>query len=596
MHRLLFLICAQFVVFSGLFANGCPSPIVPLPGLPVPAVVPPPSSTCPTPVPTTVANYLPFTFVNNTGLSADEIYVLVLVNSSTQYLSFNDSSPNLATLSDFTPSTYISASQYSYQLSYFEEIDTNTYTFYIPNTGNNGIPGSNYMVSSRVFISLKQPLTYFINNLGILQFPTEFDVTNDNYYTLNDKFEFDLGSNALNRLNLNLTGVDFFGLPLLVQANYLFFYGSTYTPYCATTGMPASVTLDDVFTQYNTALSSLSSPFDDYWGTIVATYTNPNGGSVCNLRIFAPATAMGSTQTQANPSPISFPINYFLNTASSPATCTWFNAVWSGTTAAGNTAFYQKTNPTPGLILDATTKSGSATAVGKEVGDQSFRFEIKGGADDGNTLIFPSPTSSKAFFTGAASDYKPAITGSASAATLAQVFKVFATLIIGGITPIDCMNPTQFTINGAYVQNNSANYFQNNADLTSALSTCPCLSNVPWWDFYSRTLLTIGTPNLFYTSAYSDFLGTDGTIVIVNPNTNNAAATITVNLGDASTNINYPNPYSDTTMYTYDVGIPANTTVLYGTSPMGPWNPIPSSVTAQANQIFLQVTYASGDI
>ncbi len=599
MRKLLPLVAMQSLFFSSLSAT-CPSPIEPLPALDIPIPVPPPVATCSTPAPDSVTGYMPFTFVNNTGIDASDIYICVLVNSSTQYLSFAVSSGHyLATISDFMATTYINntpagAPTYTYPLSSFELIDTDTYTFYIPNDGNTADPSSNIMKSSRILISLNEPLTYFINNTGLLQLPSEFDATNDNYFILNDKIEFDIGSNNLNRMNLNLTGVDFFGLPMLVQINYQFFFGSSYTNACGKTGMPADISLNDVFTQYSAALDTLSPPFDEYWEGLVATYTNPDS-SVSKLRIYAPATAMGSTQTQSNPSPVTFPTNYFLNTASSPNSCTWFEGVWKGKTKSGKIAYYQNRKPIPYLILDATTASGAATAKGYEVEDGSFKFTISGGPDKGKTLSFPFPTSSKAFFTGAVSDYEPAITGGVSAATSAQVFKVFATSIIGGFFPINCKTNSPFTINNTYVQNNSADYFENNALLTTALNTCECVANVPWYDFYSRALLTIGTPNLFYTSAYSDFLGSDGTIVVVNLATNNADATITVNLNDCSTGITAPDPYSDTTTYTTTVALPGSgVTAQYGPSASGPWNAIVNPISVQGDQFFLRVTYTSG--
>lgn len=582
------------VICAFALSAACPPPIPPLPQLPVPAVVPPPVQTCPTPVPTPVQGYLPFTFVNNSGLSASDIYIAVLINSSTQYLSFSGLPHKLAVIANFTPSTYISSPQYSYPLSFFELLGSDTYTFYIPNDGNNGNPNSNAMLSSRILISLGQPLTYFINNLGILQFPAEFDATNDNYYILNDKIEFDLGSNALNRMNLNLTGVDFFGLPLLVQASYKFFYGSAFTDACAVTGMPATVSFSNVFSQYATQLNSLPQPFNQYWSGLIANYTNPasGGGDLCNLRIFSPATAMGSTQAQTNPSPVSFPTNYFLSSVSSPSTCTWFNAVWSGQTQSGEQSYYQNRKTVPYLILDATTESGTAIATGYETNDNNFSFVISGGTDAGKTLVFPYPTSSKAFFTGAVSDYQPAIVSSTSAATQAQVFKVFATSIIAGFLPINCQLPQPITIDSNFVQANSSEYFKNNSLLAQELAGCACVDNTPWYDFYSRSLLTIGSPNLFYTSAYSDFLGTDGTVVIVNPATDNSAASITVNLNDCSTGVVLPNPYSDTTVYDVTVGLPQHVTVEFGTSAGGPFGSIPA--TAAGNAFFLKVTYLEG--
>ena len=583
-----------FVLFFRTLLAVCPAAIPSLPPLPIPIANPPPVATCPTPTPTTVSGYMPITFVNNSGQAASDIYIAVLVNSSTQFLEFSGVTQKLGAITNFTPTTYLSASPYTNTLDFFEMIAADTYTFYIPNDGNTGVPGSSVMKSSRILVSLKEPLTYFVNNLGVLQVPTETVTTDDNYYVLNDKIEFDLGSNGFNRLNLNLTGVDFFGLPLLVQANYQFFHGGSFTNACGVTGMPASVTLSDVFTSYSTSLDSLSEPFKTYWKDLVAVYTNPagGGGDDCNLRIFSPATAMGSTQTQTNPTKVTFPTNYFLDSISTPKTCTWFNAVWSGKTKSGKEAFYEKRKPAPYLILDATTKGGAATAKGYELEDKSFRFVISGGADKGKTITFPKPSSSKAFFTGAVSDYKPAIQSSASAATNAQVLKVFATSIISGIFPINCQLPTPIKIDETYVQNHSANYFENNSILTKALGGCTCVDNVPWYDFYSRTLLTIGTPNLFYTSAYSDFLGADGTIVIINLDSDNAAANVTVNIGDCTTDVNFPDPYSDTTTYTITVGIPANTTVEFATSAGGPFGAIPA--TADGDAFFLQVTYNSG--
>lgn len=596
MSRLAFFTCLLVAAYQTVFAT-CPTPLPPLPKLTIPPVIPPPHETCPTPKPDTLSGYFPITLVNDSGLSADDIYVVILVNSSQQFLSFSGSPHKLAKISHFTPTTYLSDSPYTYPLSSFEKIQDNTYTFYIPNNGNSGISGSNVMKSSRILISLKQPLTYFINNVGILQFPSEFDAKNDNYFVLNDKIEFDIGSNKKNRLVMNLTGVDFFGLPLLIQASYKFFYGNSYTDCCEKTGMPVSISLSDVFTKYNASLNNLPYPFNEYWEGLVASYTNPqaSGADNCPLRIYAPATAMGSTQTQSNPSKVSFPTNYFLKNIVSPDSCTWFSAVWNGTTKSGQTAYYQNTTPTPYLIVDATTSSGAATAKGNEQSDGSFNFVISGGPDDGKNIVFPYPTSSKAFFTGAVSDYEPAITGSASSASKSQVLKVFASCIISGIMPINCEISPPITLTEDYVQTLSSEYFKNNPILTAALNSCPCVANVPWYDFYSRTLLTIGTPNLFYTSAYSDFLGSDGSIVITSLNTHNANATITVNLNDCSTGIHFPDPYSDTTKYNVTIGIPSKTTVKYGTSKSGPFTAIITQPFAvNGDSFFLQVTYHSG--
>jgi hypothetical protein len=605
----------------------CPTALPAFPTLPLPAVVPPPSSTCNTqPIASIPTGYMPFTITNNTGLSASDIYITVLVNSGKQYLSFATSggTQGQGTITAFTDSTYLSSPfitggvgsspVYSYTLDQFPQVDSGTYpdnyTFYIPNTGNTADSGSPVMQSSRILISLKQPLTYFIDYTGSLQTPSEFQVTDDNYYVLNDKVEFDLGSNGHNRLNLNLTWVDFFGIPMLVQANYQYLYGTNYTPYCAVTGMPSSVSLADIFTQYNTALTSLNSPFDTYWSDLIATYTDPSS-TFCKLRIYAPATAMGNTQyTQSNPSTISFPTNYFLSSAISDVACTWFDNVWSSTTGPSGSAYYQQTKPIPYLVVDATTTNGAGTATGYETNDGNFTFTVAAGKtnpDNAKTVIIPYPQSSKAFFTGAVSDYVPAITGTASSLAQAQIFKVFATSIIAGFFPINCQYPDPknhnkkdtVTITSAYMQANCKNYFENNAILTSLLTgaACSCVSNSPWYDFYSRTLLTIGGGNLFYTSAYSDFLGADGTIVITDLAGKNADATVNVTLNNCSTSVNYPDLYSDSTSYQVFINPPFNkagtqlATILYGTSISGPFNTYTNPITATGSEIFIKVTY-----
>lgn len=596
MRKLFVFIISIFSVQMGF--SDCPPSPDPF-SLPViPAPVPPTPNTCPIPgtVPS-VANYLPITILNDSTLSSDDIYIAVLVNSKTQYLSFSSSGGHkVATVSNFTASSYLSSSTYSKPLSYFEKTDTTEqYTFYIPNTGVSGDSSSSPMVSSQIIISVGQPMTYFIDSNGLLAIPAINNALDDNYFILNDKVEFDLGSNNLNRLNLNLTGVDFFGLPLLVQANYQFFYGSSYTPNCAVTGWPAGVTFAEVFSGYRTALNSIPSPFTEYWEALIATYTNPSS-TVSDLRIYSPKSAMTPpVQTQTNPSLVSFPTSYFLNSISDNASCTWFNAVWSGTTNSGQTAFYrQKATPPHGIEVDATTTNGPATAKAIMGNDGSFTFTVsasQSNPDKGATMVIPSPTNSMAFFTGAVSDYQPPITGSASDGTKAQIFKVFATSIIGSFFPINCYTQPPFVITQDYLESKSANYFQNNTSLESLLSGCACESNIPWFDFYSRTLLTLGTPNLFYTSAYSDELGTDGTIVIVDLNTQNADATILITLNSLA-GVTLPTPFVDATTYSITVAYNGQTTAEYSVvSNTGPWLPISNPISATGSAFWVKASY-----
>lgn len=595
--RRFFISLSALVFFSLQVGNAslqivaaCPPPpdpfVLPL----IPGPVPPPPNTCPLSGVTSYPNYLPITILNNSTLSNSDIYVAVLIDSKKKYLSFSTvGGHKLGAITSFAASTYLSSTLYSTPLDGFENTGTNQYTFYIPNTGKSGTPSSNPLPSSQIIISVGEPLTYFIDHNGILGVPAENEAFNDNYFILNDKVEFDLGSNNLNRLNMNLTGVDFFGLPLSVQANYLFFFGGNLTPNCAFTGWPSTVSFSDVFTGYRAALDSLQSPFNDHWRALIATYNNPGGGT-SDIRIFSPKTAMTPpVQTQTNPSLVDFPTTYFLSSILSDPACTWFNAVWSGLTHSGQTAYYQqKTTPPHTLILDATVKE-AATATGVMQNNGAFSFTIHGGPDKGKTMVIPYPKNSMAFFTGAVSDYDPPISGSASVDTQAQVFKVFATMIIGAFFPFNSLATTPpVTVTQDYLEAHSEDYFQNNALLESLLAGCTCESNNPWFDFYSRTLLTLGSPNLFYTSAYSDELGTDGTIVIVGLNDKNPDATILLTLNSLA-GVTLPDPYSDPNTYSINVQFNPNTTVEYGTSATGPWGAIPA--TTPGNTFFLRVKY-----
>ncbi len=580
--------------FNSSFAV-CPPPLPPLTLTDIPPPAQPAPNSCPLVGVDTVADYLPITLRNDSTLPDSDIYISVLVNSKSQYLSFTLSGGHyLGAVTSFTPVTYLSDPLYSTPLSSFESTGVDQYTFYIPNTGRSGDPSSSPLISSQIIISIDEPLTYFIDSTGSLGVPAINNAVDDNYFILNDKIEFDLGSNDFNRLNLNLTGVDFFGLPLFVQANYLFFFGSSYTPNCAVTGWPSAVSFADVFSGYRTALDSLTEPFKGYWEGLIATYTNPSG-SVSDLRIFSPNSAMTlPAQTQTNPSLVTFPIAYYLSSAFGNPPCTWFNAVWSGQTESGQTAFYQqKTTPPHALILDATTTHGPATATGTLQTDGSFSFVIHGNKsnpDKGATVIIPTPQNSKAFFTGAVSDYVPSITGSATTGAKAQIFKVFATSVIAGIFPFDSLGPPPTTITQDYLESRSADYFENNSELENLLAGCTCESNIPWFDFYSRTLLTLGTPNHFYTSAYSDELGADGTIVIVSLNDENAAATILVVLNSLS-GVTLPDPYTDATNFSITVAFNPQTMAEYGTSATGPWLPISNPIASNGDPFFLRVTY-----
>lgn len=509
--------------------------------------------------------YVPFTISNNSKVADTSIYILVLTNNFYNIITFAPNADGLMLGSVATPppKTYVSqAGSGTYTLSQFFNSSTQTYTFYIPSTVN--------LNASRIYYSVGQPLDWFIPYTGPVLVPAQdfSDPAQDGYYILFDKQEFTMDAN--DRLIMNPTLVDYYGLPLSFSISYLDYTQTVPTQTVAYAGLPPTLSSSQIFTNYTTAVATLPTTpgtgVQSVWDTMYLTYQPPSGSS-------GPLRVLSSNQGIQTQSPLLtnplFPINYFL----SPPyiSCDWLENVWYN---MSNNATYQLAP----LYIDLST-SGPAYGIAQGQVDMSgnFNFTAISGQGMGSTLTLPLPTSSKAFFTSTLTDYTPAPmqTGDNNVAT--AIWQALSAGVISGVIPLTGTSVSA-PLSQSFIRKQSL--FQNNTGL-------PC--NGPWYDFYSGTFISMGSGNYvkFYTTPYADFLGTDGTVTVTQ--IANANAQVTVNIGDMS-GIAIPDPFND--MFDYTVifnPLPANVFVTFGSNP----NPASNPSVMAGGQTFMNVPGAT---
>lgn len=521
--------------------------------------------------------YVPFTIVNNSTVSDSQIYILVLTNTFTNIVTFATNADGLIVGTSVAPPTrtYVSQSgSGTYPLSFFN--NNGTYTFYLPSTVN--------LNSSRIYYSIGQPLDWFIPIGGAVLVPAQdfSDPSQDGYYTLFDKQEFTMVAN--DRLIMNPTLVDYYGLPLSFSIGYLDYTQNPSVQTTAYAGLPPTLTSQQIFTNYTTAVStrptSPSGGTQPKWNALYLPYAPPSGTS-SPLRVLSTNQAI-QTLSPVLTNPL-FPINYFLT--NSYTSCDWLTTVWAN---GMNNAIYQL-QP---LYIDLSTSGPTyGVASGQVDGSGNFNFTALTGTGTGSTLVLPLPTSSRAFFTSTLSDYVPAptITGDTNVAT--AIWQALSAGVISGIVPIT--GTTQSApLSQTYIRQQTL--FANNTNL-SCTSPTP-----PYYDFYSGTFIAMGSSpyTKFYTTPYADFLGIDGTVTVTNIANANAQVSITIG---SMANIAIPNPFNDTNNYTVVFNaLPANVTVTFGSNPNFSSNPSVASGGQTFNMVpgstmYLGVTYATGN-
>lgn len=516
--------------------------------------------------------YVPFTIVNNSTYPDTEVYILILANNFTNIITFSANADGLLVGSSVTPptKTYVSQSgSGTYPLSFFN--NNGSYTFYIPSTVN--------LAASRIYYSIGQPLDWLIPISGPVLVPSQdfSDPTQDGYYILFDKQEFTMVAN--DRLVMNPTLVDYYGLPLSFSISY-----SSTTSYA---GLPPTLSSTQIFANYAAAVGALpTSPnggTQPIWNTLNLSYAPPSGSS-SPLRILSPYQGL-QTLSPVLTNPI-FPINYFLS--NNYTNCAWLTSVWANGT---NNAIYQL-QP---LYVDLSVVGPSyGVAKGQVDTSGNFNFTAISGTGTGSTLVLPTPTSSRAFFTSTLSDYVPAptMTGDPNVAT--AIWQALSAGIISGIVPLE--NTSQSSpLSQSYIRQQML--FSNNSNLSCMT---PSLPFPPYYDFYSGTFIGMGSSpyTKFYTTPYADFLGTDGTITVTN--IQNANAQVTISIGSMA-GISVPNPFDDKNLYTVVFNeLPSYVTVTFGPNPNFSSNPtVPFAgktyMNVAGSTMYLGVTFTSGN-
>ncbi len=521
--------------------------------------------------------YVPFTIVNNTTFADSQIYILVLANNFTNILTFAQNGDGLFLGTSITPpaKTYVSQpGSGTYPLSFFK--NNGTYTFYIPSTVN--------LASSRIYYSIGQPLDWFIPISGPVLVPSQdfSDPSQDGYYTLFDKQEFTMVAN--DRLVINPTLVDYYGIPLSFTVGYLDYTQQTPTQTIAYAGLPPTLSSSTIFNNYTTAVGTRPTTpaggTQPLWNSLYLIYAPPSGSS-SPLRVLSPNQGV-QTLSPLLVNPL-FPFDYFLtNTYTS---CDWLTTVWAN---GSNNAIYQL-QP---LYIDLST-SGPAYGVaqGQVDGSGNFNFTALTGAGSGSTLVLPLPTSSRAFFTATLSDYVPATTTTGDPNVATAIWQALSAGVISGVIPLS--GTTQSSpLSQSYIRQQTL--FTDNSALGCSSPT------PPYYDFYSGTFIGMGSSpyTKFYTTPYADFLGIDGTVTVTN--IANANANVTVTIGSMA-GIPIPNPFNDNNNYTVTfTPVPANVSVTFGSNPNFSANPTVNQAGQTFNSVagaamYMGVTYTAGN-
>jgi len=586
---------------------------------------------CPNhPTPTVVPGHLSWTFVNDTGLPPEQVFLVFLFTSQQPgaaagpaYLNFTPTSKiqqAIGSVAELPKNTYLST--ITSKLSEFQMTATNEYTIYIPSDGASGSNPGNWMGSARLFISLWEPLNFWIDNTSTIQEQDYWNRGKEAYYIIHDKVEFNIGDLNANRLNINLTQVDFAGIPMFLEANYQCLNGTDWLPACAQTG--ALVSLDRVFKSYTNYVNTLSTTDKESWGSLMCTSAGSSAGTVTPLRIMSPTSAIKSQDAANSNTPTTFPVDYFTNGC-------WFEKVYYN--SSGN-AFYQQNQ----LNLAFPAEAGDYIAAQGQVDAHgafnfSFQCSLPNGcpAIDGHPpyLSIQRPLTSQFIFDGApgSTPYNTNLPtnpqdGSPNDA-VKVVFKYLSAAVISGALPAECPTPGPNQppcLGKDYLRSQSGKYFQNNSALDPLIGSCsPSGRLTPWYDFYSRAMSTISAPYVAYASAFSDVLDLDGTIAIIFdtncPSTTpgcspsgtgnrNPNASLRLTLGNVTnTTYQYPPQHKgDSSSYQFQLNCPPCCDCSYSkTDPTGPkflpadWKTFPSTqITANGNSLWIRVKYGSG--
>ena len=273
---------------------------------------------------------LPFYVVNNTGVSASEIFITIfgfneppVCNTPTSprrqgFIAFQNPKDGIGA---FTPADQATPSTtFSYQLSSFPLLSDaqEKYQFSLP-----------YLDSGEIFFSLQAPLQLTVAmpsppapQFATIANPIPANPNDPNYLTVYDKMELSFeppnaGNPPLNQVAINVTAVDFFSLPIFLTLN-----GAN----PASSGITAS---------RSHILNSLLAAFQKTIGKSQAAWNSliiKDKAGISVLRILSPGNGLGySYPPGVEPQrPLYFDPLYLQD---------WLKNVWTG-----SSAYYQKSS------------------------------------------------------------------------------------------------------------------------------------------------------------------------------------------------------------------------------------------------------------
>ncbi len=450
-----------------------PGPPPPPPGPPPPPPPPPPGCLVPSSPPNPVAppypppsgaeNYMPVRLVNSSGNADANMYFtfegLAQTGCSNQvpvFLIF-DPTTGVGSYSPTPngPNSPEPSSFYAKPLSALPS-DVNGSYMYVP------------YINGRLYFSLGTGVQFTVDT-GSIGDPDPANPSDPSYQTIYDKMEFNYGMHSCsgaNQFSMDVTSVDFFGLPIYIYQNAVTATSGTIT-------FPAASVTQGYYQKRDCIIENLTGTFATahpaelgQWNGLVQT------GSTAILRVLSPGESIEFA-------PSSFDPQYLDNAASYGYS--WADNLWTQTTAY----YYQNGNGDSNHTLQVELHDGTQYNGQVQQLDGTFYFVFK--ALDGTvSLNIPwGASTSSGLFEG--DGVLPGLTEGALPGTppstttdighAIDLSKMMEGLWMTGLIP--AADTTLFTY--PYFKSNNDLFFQPNTLLSVAGQ-----NTGPWFDLYDQ--------------------------------------------------------------------------------------------------------------
>jgi len=468
--------------------TGCVAPPPPPPP-PPPAPPSPPAPPAPPTPPSPTTDFLPITFVDpNVALFDTWVVITGKVPigegiTPTQSC-FIQVDPLTGKGVRINTTADKSSLDYAFKLSSLPKLNGNPY-LYVP-----------YLESARISFSIGA--LGGTANQWALDFYTKpnsqggYDIaendplvnTDPNYYLLFDKAEMSFLPTG--RLSVvNVTAVDFFGLPIYTQLLLTKPTSSNPTQSCGFWQGRSSC-----FTAFERILnSSDDQTVSKLWNNLFINYELP-GSSLVNLRLASTQKAIKFTST--NPSTPIFPPDYLSNASYFVEPFNWVNSVWK--------TFYGSSGPNR-LFIDCTEVPPPYNIIMTGTTDTSSPYKFNFTNSSGVTTLSSSlnlPADSYGFFSADFAEF------GATTDVQKVLVKNLTSGFSSGIFPV---TGSSQTLNMSFFAANKTDYYTN----TFLQVAYPSQSG-PFYDLYAKAIHQSfpDNPPQIYAFAYDDQLGIDG--------------------------------------------------------------------------------------